>query len=282
MRQGVGELQEQFDVSERRVCRALGFSRSVARYRPRRRDDSALRARLRELAAERPRFGYRRLHALLRRGGEVVNHKRVQRLYRAEGLVVQRRVRKRVARARSERPGPATRPNERWALDFVSDALASGRKFRVLSIEDTLTREALACEVDTSLPATRVVRTLEAVAAERQAYPEEVRIDNGPELTSKALDQWAYQHGVHLHFIDPGKPVQNAFIESFNGRLRDECLNQHWFLSLADAQAIIAAWREDYNHERPHSSLGYRTPLEFHRWLLASSQLDHEVAGLSL
>jgi len=235
---------------------------------------------LRELASQRPRFGYRRLHVLLRRQGHVLNHKRLHRLYREEGLAVRRRRRKRVAVARATRPQPVTQPNEHWSLDFVSDALASGRKFRVLSIEDTVTREALAMEIDYSLPATRVVAALTVAAKRRNGFPREVTVDNGPEFISTLLDQWASQHGVHLHFIDRGKPVQNAFIESFNGRLRDECLNQHWFLNLTDARSIITAWKEDYHRERPHSSLGYRTPEEFHQWLL--SQPTQEPAGLSL
>lgn len=276
----MGEIHDQFGVSERRACRTLGVARSTVRYQSVRGDDAPLRAQLRELAYERPRFGYRRLHVLLRRHGHVLNHKRLHRLYREEGLAVRRRRRKRVAVARAERPQPVSRPNERWSLDFVSDALASGRKFRVLTVEDTVTREALAMEIEYSLPATRVVAALTGAAKDRNGAPREVTVDNGPEFISTVLDQWATQQGVTLHFIDRGKPVQNAFIESFNGRLRDECLNQHWFLNLNDARSIITAWKEDYNRERPHSSLGYRTPEEFHQWLL--SQPAQQPAGLSL
>ena len=188
----------------------------------------ALRARLRELAERRPRFGYRRLHVLLRREGIVVNHKRIERLYREEGLAVRRRTRKaRGASCAVAHPAPQ-RANEQWALDFLQDALASGRTIRLLSVIDVFTREALALEVDTSLPGSRVVRVLERLGGERP-LPAQLVLDNGPELISRVLEQWAHEHAVTLHFIDPGKPIQNAHCESFHGRLRDECLNEHWF-----------------------------------------------------
>jgi len=228
-----------------------------------RRDDSVIRGRLRELAALRRRWGYRKLHVLLRREGVVVNHKRVERIYREEGLSVRRRKRKRaVSAARTPLLRP-TRMNEVWGLDFVSDAIWSGRKLRMLTIVDLYTREALAIEVDTSLSGVRVARVLEQVIAERDQAPQAIVMDNGPELTSRALDQWAYGRGVRLHFIDPGKPVQNCFVESFNGTLRHECLNEHWFTSLYDARAKVETWRVDYNTVRPHESLGDRTPEEF-------------------
>lgn len=196
-----------------------------------------------------------------------MNHKRVYRLYRDEGLSVRRRGRKRVAReVRLPLPAPIG-PNELWSLDFVSDALAWGRRIRLLCVIDAFTRESLAIEVDTSLSGQRVACVLDRVIAERDQAPVEIVLDNGPELTSKALDQWAYERGVHLRFIEPGKPVQNAFVESFNGRLRDECLNEHWFLTLADARRLIEDWRMDYNRTRPHSSLGNLTPLEYRRLL---------------
>jgi putative transposase len=255
-------VRARFDLSERRACRLVGIGRSTARYRPQKRaDEDDLRHRLRELAAARPRFGYRRLHILLRREGFHINHKRVERLYRAEQLRVRQRTRKRIAQDGRGRPDPPSRPNEQWAIDFMSDALAWGRRFRLLTVLDVCTREALAIEIDTSLPGARVVQVLERVARER-GVPAQLVLDNGPELAGKALDQWAYAHGVHLRFIAPGKPVQNAFVESFNGRLRDECLSRHWFLRLADARHIVDAWREDYNLVRPHSGLGYRTPEE--------------------
>jgi len=234
-----------------------------ARYEAHARDETALRRRLHELAADRPRYGYRRLYELVRREGVLVNHKRVQRLYREEGLCVRRRKRKRVAGARSETWRAATAPDQRWSLDFVHDQVSWGRRLRMLTVVDTYTREALAIEVDTSLSGERVARVLEQIIGERGAQPGEIVMDNGPELTSRALDQWAYARGVHLRFIQPGKPIQNAFVESFNGRLRDECLNQHWFLSLADARQIVEAWRVDYNTVRPHSSLRNQTPEQF-------------------
>ncbi len=221
-----------------------------------------LGTRLRELAAQRPRFGYRRLHVLLRREGIVVNHKRVERVYREEGLAVRRRTRKSLPPVLRGRPVPPQRANEQWALDFLQDALASGRKLRVLSVIDTFTREALALEVGTSLPGSRVVRVLDRLCGQRE-QPAQLVLDNGPELISRALEEWAHQHAVTLHFIDPGKPIQNAHCESFHGRLRDECLNEHWFLGLGDARRIVEAWRQDYNQERPHSALGYQTPVEF-------------------
>jgi putative transposase len=271
-------LEASQTCSERRACGLVGISRSSARYCGQdHSEDAALRARLRELAAERRRFGYRRLHVLLLREGWNVNHKRVYRIYREEGLCVRKRSRKRVARERCPLAQLAG-PDQRWALDFVSDALASGRKLRLLTVVDAFTRESLAIEVDTSLSGARVARVLDQMIDRRGAAPEEITLDNGPELTSKALDQWAYERGVRLRFIEPGKPVQNAYIESFNGRLRDECLNEHWFQSLSHARSVVEEWRIDYNQHRPHSSLGYLSPEEFRTdW---TTRLDP--AGLQL
>jgi putative transposase len=266
-REAVAQLQEGFAASERCACRLVGASRSTVRYQPRCKDDAVLVERLRELARERPRFGYRRLHALLRREGEIVNHKRVYRVYRAAGLAVPQRKRKRVAASRGQSVQIGTRPNEHWSLDFMSDTLSTGRRLRTLSVLDTCTREALAIAVDTSLPSQAVTRLLDGILLSRQK-PERITLDNGPELTSKWFDQWAEQNGIALDYIEPGKPVQNAVMESFNGRFRDECLNSHWFTSLADARRTIEAWRLDYNGERPHSSLGYRTPEEVHDQLI--------------
>jgi putative transposase len=276
-RAAVRQVQAQFGVSERRACRLVGVGRSTARYQPRSPGDEAtLRQRLSALALERRRFGYRRLHVLLQREGHAVNHKRIERLYREAGLAVRRRGRKRCgAVPRGEIARPAG-PNVQWSLDFVSDALARGRRIRLLTVLDTFTREALAIEVDTSLPGERVVQVLTRVVGERGA-PRELVLDNGPELTSRVLDQWAYTTGVELRFITPGKPSENAFVESFNGRLRDECLNEHWFLSLADARQLVEAWRLDYNRARPHSALGYRTPDEFAR----GEHQPYALAGLS-
>jgi putative transposase len=233
------------------------------RYEPRTREEGDLRQRLRELAASPKRFGYRRLGLLLRREGVLVNDKRVYRLYREEGLSLRRRRRKRLT---SEGRGPgelAAGPNQVWSLDFVSDCTATSRRLRLLTVVDTFTRESLAIEVDTSIGGERVARVLDRVIAERGARPEEIVMDNGPELTSRALDQWAYERGVRLRFIAPGKPVQNAFIESFNGRLRDECLNLNWFFGVGDARQIVEAWRPDYNQARPHGSLRGLTPEEY-------------------
>lgn len=256
-------------LSEREACRYTGFARSSQRYRTRRPPRVELRARLHTLAILRPRWGYRRLHGLLRREGWTINRKTTQRIYREEGLHVRRRKRKRVAVPRTPLPTP-TRANERWSMDFVSDALADGRKFRSLTLVDDCTRECPAIEVDTSLPGERVVRVLDRIAAER-GYPTSIVCDNGPEFRGEALDKWAHHHGVHLNFIDPGKPIQNAYIESFNGRFRDECLNENWFVSLADARDTIEAWRVDYETARPHSGLADRTPAEFARELQSTA-----------
>jgi putative transposase len=214
------------------------------------------------LAAERRRYGYRRLWVLLRREQFLVNHKRVYRLYREEGLMVRRRKRKRMGGAGRVATASACRRNQRWSMDFVADSLAAGRRIRVLTVVDDFTRECLATEVDTSLPGVRVARVLDRVGAQR-GLPETITVDNGPEFAGRALDAWAYQHQVQLHFIQPGKPVQNAYIESFNGKLRDECLNEHWFGSLYQARAIVEGWRQDYNGVRPHSALGNLTPDQF-------------------
>ena len=224
--------------------------------------DEPLRQWLRHRAAQRRRFGYRRLLVLLRREGWGDNHKRVLRIYQEEHLQVSVRKRKRTARWRGEKPAPAQRANQRWSLDFVSDQLANGRRFRLLTVVDDFTRECLVIEVDTSLSGQRVARVLDQISQGR-GLPERVVTDNGPEFTSQALNHWAYERGVTQQFIEPGKPVQNAYVESFNGKVRDECLNEHWFTVLAEARTLIEQWRQDYNEQRPHSSLGNRTPREF-------------------
>lgn len=249
-------------MSQRRACRTLGFARSSLQYKPRREEPAELLGRLHELAAKRPRFGYRRLHILLRREGFQVNHKRVYRLYRADGLAVRRKRRKKLAAGLRRPICLPVRANQRWSMDFTHDALATGRRFRTLNIVDDFTRECPVIEVDTSLPGGRVVRILERLADTR-GLPEIIVVDNGPEFTGKALDAWAYQRGVALHFIRPGKPIENAFVESFNGKFRDECLNENWFTDLGDAKTKIETWRIDYNRIRPHSMLGDLTPAEF-------------------
>jgi putative transposase len=248
-----------FRVSERRACRVAGVPRSTCRYRSHAQDQTALRVRLRDLAAARVRYGYRRLHILLRREGWRVNHKRVYRLYREEGLGIRvKRKKKRTCMPRVT-PTPAQRPQERWSMDFLTDSLADGRRFRVLTFVDNVSRVSPAIEVGFSLTGERVVAILEELRWTAET-PERIAIDNGPEFISKALDAWAYRNGVQLEFSRLGKPTDNAFAESFNARFRDECLDQHWFASLEEAQQIIEAWRVDYNTERPHRSLGQQTP----------------------
>ena len=267
------------EISERRACRFTGFARASQRYQSRRPVRTELRARLLTLATLRPRWGYRRLYVLLRREGWLVNRKLAQRLYREEGLVARRRKRKRVAVPRTPPPMP-TRANERWSMDFVSDALGNGRKIRALTLVDDFTRQCPVIEVDFSLPGERVVRVLDRLARTR-GLPTSIRGDNGPEFAGQVLDQWAHVNGVVLDFIDPGKPTQNAFAESFNGRLRNECLNESWFVSLADAQATIEAWRVDYMETRPHSGLADRTPAEFARELLFTTSSLIPPTGLA-
>ena len=256
-------MQSTHGVSERRVCAALAFDRSSVRYQSIKADQTPLIMRIRDLARTRTRYGYFRLYILLRREGWRVNHKRVHRLYREDGLGLRlRRPRRHVTAARRERqPGPGA-PNQLWSMDFVSDALFDGRRLRALTVVDAFTREALAIDVDQGIRGEQVVEAMKRIAAIRGA-PRTIRVDNGPEFISRALDRWAYENGVTLDFSRPGKPTDNAFVESFNGRLRDECLNTHWFLSLADAKAKIEAWRRHYNESRPHTSLGWMTPAEF-------------------
>jgi putative transposase len=266
-RTAVRAIQGKFELSERRACALVGLGRSTCRYRPRRPDWPALRDRLRALAGERRRFGYRRLYVLLRREGFLVNRKRIYRLYTQDGLTVRRRKRRRrMPRGASRLPAP-TRVNERWSLDFVLDVLDDGRRFRLLTVVDDFTRSCLAIDVDTSIGGRRVAQVLQRLI-ETRGTPARLVTDNGPEFISRALDAWAYAHGIDLHFIEPGKPNQNAYIESFNGRLRDECLNEHWFFSLGQARETIETWRLDYNAVRPHSALGNVPPEEFEQLTL--------------
>ncbi|OXI43867.1 IS3 family transposase [Burkholderia aenigmatica] len=248
-----------------RACGLVGISRSLFHYESRRRvDDEALTGRMMAIAAQKRRYGYRRIHVLLQRDGCFANHKRIWRLYSKAGLSVHKRRRKRIA-AVERRPLPLpTGPNQSWSMDFVSDGLAYGRRFRCLNVVDDYTRECLATEVDTSLPGLRVQQVLERLK-EMRGLPASITVDNGPEFAGKVLDAWAYEAGVTLSFIRPGKPVENAYIESFNGRFRDECLNEHWFVSMRHAKRLIEEWRIEYNTERPHSSLGYLTPVQFAR-----------------
>ncbi len=255
-------LEEEFQLSERWACDLAGLSRAVRRYRSRRGPDPEVRSELRRLAAERPRFGYRRLGLLLRRGALAVNHKRVWRIYREEGLIVRRRRRKRLAAAPRETRPELTGANKRWSMDFMSDALRDGRRIRLLNVVDGWSRLCPAIEVDFSLSAQRVIRALER-AGEMYGCPKSIVMDNGPEFTSRQLHGWAHERGIQLIFIRPGKPTENAYAESFNGRVREECLDQHLFDDLDHAREICEAWREDYNTIRPHTSLGRRPPREF-------------------
>ncbi|TLW92691.1 IS3-like element ISRle4 family transposase [Rhizobium sp. MHM7A] len=261
-RKAVAHLMSHHEMSERRACKAIGFCRMTVRYETRRDDDHELRERMKALAHERRRFGYRRIHVLLRREGHLVNHKRLFRLYREEKLTVRkRRGRKRAIGTRAPMLVPMV-ANDRWSLDFVSDQFTDGRRLRILTVVDDCTRECLAFVADTSLSGLRVARELDRIIEER-GKPRMIVSDNGSEFTSNAILQWADRTKVDWHYIAPGKPIQNAFIESFNGRLRDEFLNETLFSSLAHARSALSNWRSDYNDQRPHSSLGWLTPAEF-------------------
>lgn len=279
------------DLSQRRACVLVGVDpKTVRRERPP--DNPEIRDEMGKLAEKRRRFGYRRLGVLLERKGMVMNHKKLYRLYREEGLSVRRRRgRKRARGSRSPMP-EALRPNQRWSMDFVSDTFGASRRFRILAVNDDCCRENLSLVADTSISGARVARELDAMV---RLYGKPVSIvsDNGTEFTSKAILKWAKDNDVEWHYIDPGKPQQNAFIESFNGSLRDECLNEEIFDSLADARRKLALWRYDYNNVRPHSSLGNLTPAEARRALehsegpapgaLARKETDdYQPQGLSL
>jgi len=255
-------VRQRHQLSEKRACGLIGITRWSNRYQSRRDPQTELRIRLRDLAASRVRYGYRRLTVLLRREGWAVNAKRVGRLYREEGLQI--RTKKRAKRAAQTRIPlvAASRPNQRWSMDFVSDRLTDGRWFRVLTVVDQYTRECLCAYPDRTQTGQKVVTQLERVSTVR-GVPESITADNGGEFAGKAMDIWAHQAGVKLNFIRPGRPVENGFIESFNGRLRDEFLNVELLFSLADAQNKLVSWRKDFNDARPHSALADRTPSEF-------------------
>jgi putative transposase len=227
-------------------------------------ENLALIDSIKTIASERPRFGYLRIHALLRAGGVLVNHKRVYRIYRDLGLAVRRRGRRKYFWGRVNPKEEALNMNQRWSMDFVHDTLSNGRRIRALNIIDDCTRECLAIELGYGIPSTRVIDVLERLRHTR-GLPKEIVVDNGPEFTSKAMIVWGCNSGVNLHYIKPGKPTQNAFVESFNGRFRDECLNQHWFTSFDEANRIVQTWKHDYNNVRPHSALGNLAPSEFAR-----------------
>ena len=258
----MAHLCDEHQVSQRRACNVLQVDRSTVRYQSRRVDDAELRDAIKRVSRERRRFGYRRIHVMVEREGHMVNHKKLRRIYAEEKLQVRRRGgRKRALGTRKPMVLPDD-PNQRWSLDFVSDAFTDGRRFRILTVVDDFTRENLALVADTSLSGQRVTRELDQIIAER-GMPGTIVSDNGTEFTSMAILKWVQNTGIDWHYIAPGKPTQNAFIESFNGKLRDECLNETLFSSLADAKETLEAWQEDYNHHRPHSSLENLTPMEF-------------------
>lgn len=261
-RHAVDVLRAERGLGVTRACGLVGISRSLYAYRSRRPDSVRLRQRICDLAGEKRRYGYRRIHVLLRREGWSVNRKRTYRLYREAGLAVRRRKRKRIGPfERKPLPNPSA-VNLSWSMDFVSDGLCDGRKLRCLTIVDDYSRECPAIEVDTSINGRRVAAVLERLA-EVRGLPLSITVDHGPEFEGRVLDEWAYRRGVSLNFIRPGKPVENAYVESFNGRFRDESLNDHWFLTMVHAREVIEKWRIEYNTERPHSSLGDVTPEEF-------------------
>lgn len=252
-----------------RACGLMGIERSSYYYQARSKSDKPLRHALKEAAAQNRQWGYRLLMMVLRREGFTDNHKRVYRIYREEGLQVRRRRRKRTAKWRGEKPNAPDYINARWSIDFVHDATSGGRKLRMLTIMDDCTRRCLGIEVDTSLSGERVARKLSQVM-ELHGRPQALLMDNGREFTGRKMDEWAYENNVRLQFIEPGKPSQNGFIESFNGTLRNECLNENWFASLTEARQIIETWRKKYNEVRPHSSLGYLTPEEYTNKMMLS------------
>jgi putative transposase len=258
----VRDIREHFGHSEKRACSLVGMTRSSYRYEPKASDDTGLRIRLKALAQKKRRYGVRTLHLLLKKEGLVVNHKRTERIYREEGLALRVKRRKKLpSTLRSPLPVP-TRANTHWAIDFIHDSTASGKRFRCLSVLDIYSRECLALRVDTSISGRAVVDTLLRVI-ETRGIPTTIVADNGPEFTGKAFQSWAEDKKIHIAFIRPGKPIDNAFIESFQGKFRDQCLNEHWFTSLQQARELIEQWRHEYNHERPHRSLRGLTPSEF-------------------
>jgi putative transposase len=262
-RAAVHELRDQRGYSERRACTLVACPRSTSQYHNKRADDPRLLELCHRLVEENRRSGYRKLHFILERDhGIVLNHKRFYRIYRSAGLQVRRRKKRHARYVRGTASPAVTRPNERWSMDFVHDTLANGRKVRLLTVIDDFTCESLVIEIDTSLPTRRVIRALETVA-ESRGYPEVMKCDNGPEFSSLAMLRWAAERSIKLQFIAPGKPTQNGKIESFNGRLRDELLNEHWFLTLDQMRETVETWRIRYNTHRPHGSLDYLTPAEF-------------------
>jgi putative transposase len=267
-------------LSLTRSCGLMGLPRSTFYYDAKERDDETLRDALSDVAATRRRWGYRRLLVLLRRLGFVDNHKRVFRIYQQQGLQVRRRKGRKTSKWRGDKVPAPKRANERWSMDFVQDATQNGRKIRVLNVIDDYTRECLSIEVDTSLTGARVTRVLDQIV-DMRGKPDALLTDNGSEFTSRAMEKWSYSSDVKHQFIEPGKPVQNAYVESFNGKFRDECLNEHWFANLQEVRLIVEEWRIDYNEERPHSGLGYRTPAEFAAGLQEGARQPARLCAMS-
>lgn len=262
-RECVGHLRATYGVSARRACQVVKLSRKAVRAPDKSQKDLALSARLKQLGEQYPRYGYLMLHALLAREDLVVNKKRTYRLYKQMGMQVRTKRRRKLIRPRVPLAVP-TQQGQRWSLDFVHDQLVNGRRMRVLNVVDDYSRRCVGQLVDTSISGARMARFLDQLGGEF-GMPRTIVMDNGTEMTSKAMFFWSQQTGTKLHFIQPGKPTQNAFVESFNGKFRDSCLNQHWFINLDDARRTIDVWRHHYNNERPHSSLGYLTPSDFER-----------------
>lgn len=262
-RHAVKHLCSRHGLSQRRACGLSKICRSTCRYRPKPKD-TIIEERLRQLAVARIAYGYRRLHNLLKREGYVINHKKVYGIYRKNKLARRKKKKKRYAKRIRNPLQTASQPNERWAMDFVSDSCANGRKIRTLNILDLYARECIKIEVASSLPSSKVITILDILALER-GLPQAITVDNGPEYTSKIIQQWSKEKKVHLDYIAPGRPMENGYVESFNGKFREECLNQNWFQNISEASIIIEEWREDYNNNRPHSALGYLTPNEYLR-----------------
>lgn len=262
-------------MSERRACQLVKLCRNTCRYKSVRKPQTELIERIKAIADRWKRWGYRQIHDRLRLEGVLVNHKRTYRIYQEEGLMIRRKRRKKLVVARKPHL-PATEPNQRWSMDFMQDTTEDGRKIRILNIMDDFTREAIAVEIDTSLPGQRVAHVLERTAMIRGKLAESIVCDNGPEFPGMALARWVYEK-TELHFIQPGKPNQNAFVESFNGKMRDECLNEHIFRTLNEARERIRRWVDEYNRERPHSSLDGLPPETF-----ARNYIKQQVEKLSL
>ena len=261
----VSHVYSQHKISERRACELIHVSRSSYRYKKVTSKNEEIKSKLKEIAYERKRFGYRRLHILLRRTGYKINHKKTYRLYKESHLKLRKTSKKKRYRNNEKRPSILPmRANQKWAMDFMTDNLTTGKKLRVFNVVDVFSRECPVIEIGTSMPSSKVIEILDNLALER-GLPETLKVDNGPEYTSEAIRKWANEKGINLEYIPPGRPMENGHIESFNGKFREECLNQNAFKNMSEAKKIVEEWRVDYNELRPHSALGYKTPIEFLR-----------------